>query len=99
MGHYCNTCVRDGALSSSPDSNIIPSIPVHLFSMQIDDQMLAEASTKFTGITPLTKEAYYYRQVFDDLFPGCAHLIPYYWMPKWSVSKDPSARTLGHYVQ
>ena len=61
--------------------------------------MLAQANTKFKGVVPHTKEAYYYRKVFDELFPGCSHLIPYYWLPKWSESSDPSPRTLNHYVQ
>lgn len=69
------------------------------FQSQIDESMLAQANKTFTGVIPKSKEAYYYRQVFEDLFPGCGHLIPYYWMPKWSDTDDPSARTLNHYVQ
>lgn len=67
--------------------------------LQIEGSLLAQASTKFTGVAPKTKEAYYYREVFEGLFPGCGHLIPYYWMPKWIETDDPSARTLNHYVQ
>jgi hypothetical protein len=69
---------------------------------QINQEALAQASTKFNGVIPHTKEAYYYRQVFEELFPECSHLIPYYWMPKWSGNtSDPSAQshTLNHYVQ
>ena len=67
---------------------------------QIDQETLAQASSKFSGVIPHTKEAYYYRQVFEEMFPDCSHLIPYYWMPKWSGNTtDPSARTLNHYVQ
>ena len=65
--------------------------------MQISDDMLAEASERFKGIIPKSKEAYYYRQVFEELFPNCHKLIPYYWMPKWSDATDPSARVLKHY--
>ncbi len=70
-----------------------------IYFAQIHDDMLAQASRKFDGVVPKTKEAFYYRQIFEELFPGCGHLIPYYWMPKWSDTTDPSPRTLGHYVQ
>ena len=69
---------------------------MHLHS-QISDDMLAEASKHFTGVIPKTKEAYYYRQVFEELFPNCGHLIPNYWMPKWISTSDPSAGVLEHY--
>lgn len=47
-------------------------------------------------LTPPTLEAYYYRQIYDDLYN---HLVvPYYWMPRWSgETTDPSARTLKVY--
>lgn len=41
----------------------------------------------------VSKEAMYYKLIFDSLFPGYNLEIPY-WMPKWSDAKDPSARTL-----
>lgn len=43
---------------------------------------------------PLLKESYYYRTIFDELYPGRSNTIPYYWLPKWSDTIDPSARTL-----
>ncbi|XP_069127764.1 asparagine synthetase [glutamine-hydrolyzing]-like isoform X2 [Argopecten irradians] len=46
---------------------------------------------------PLTKESLYYRRIFEGFFSGQGHLIPYFWMPKWSKSSDPSARTLDSY--
>ena len=70
-----------------------------IFCFQINKEMLSQASTKFAGVVPHTKEAYYYRQAFEEMFPNCSHLIPYYWLPKWSSTNDPSARTLNHYVQ
>ncbi|XP_041367373.1 asparagine synthetase [glutamine-hydrolyzing]-like [Gigantopelta aegis] len=64
---------------------------------QINSQDLEEASSLFPHNTPRSKEAYYYRTVFEKHFPGKSFWIPYYWMPKWSKSDDPSARTLKHY--
>jgi asparagine synthase (glutamine-hydrolysing) len=64
---------------------------------KISDNMLSEAEERFKGVVPATKEAYYYRQVFDELYPGRHSLIPRYWMPKWCDTTDPSARVLSHY--
>ena len=41
--------------------------------------------------TPETKEAYYYRFIFESLFPNRSNVIPFMWMPKFTESKDPSA--------
>ena len=65
--------------------------------MYISDEVLAAAGERFDGPTPKTKEAYYYRQIFEELYPGCGNLIPYYWMPKWIYATDPSQRVLPHY--
>ena len=48
----------------------------------------------FTEKSELTKEQQYYKCIFDGLYPNKSSVIPYYWMPKWSDTKDPSARTL-----
>tara|TARA_E500000178_G_scaffold356408_1_gene434050 strand:+ start:719 stop:2290 length:1572 start_codon:yes stop_codon:yes gene_type:complete len=45
-------------------------------------------------LSPKTKEQFYYRYIFEQKFPGREKIIPYFWMPKWSNTKDPSARTL-----
>jgi len=45
-------------------------------------------------LIPKTLEMKYYRKIFDSLFPGCAEIVPYLWMPKYSSASDPSARTL-----
>ena len=45
-------------------------------------------------LCPKTKEQIYYRFLFEKLFPGREKIIPYFWMPKWSNTTDPSARTL-----
>lgn len=45
-------------------------------------------------IQPQTPEAAYYREIFDKYFPGQHHIVPHYWLPKWTDATDPSARTL-----
>jgi asparagine synthase (glutamine-hydrolysing) len=42
-------------------------------------------------------EKKYYKEIFDKAFPNCTHILPYFWMPKYTNAKDPSARTLEVY--
>ena len=76
----------------------------------VDDKVSAEdligAAERYPYCTPQTKEAYYYRQIFERLFPGRARIIPGFWQPKWLANGeevkgyvDPSARTLSVYGQ
>lgn len=43
------------------------------------------------------KERLYYWNIFDKEYANHGHLLPYYWMPKYIHSNDPSARTLSSY--
>ena len=42
-------------------------------------------------------EKLYYISIFKNYFPNCQDILPYYWMPKYTNAKDPSARTLDIY--
>jgi asparagine synthase (glutamine-hydrolysing) len=42
-------------------------------------------------------EKAYYKKIFESKFPNCEHIVPYYWMPKFTDATDPSARTLNFY--
>ena len=42
-------------------------------------------------------EKIYYKKIFDKEYPNCAHILPYFWMPKYTNATDPSARTLDVY--
>lgn len=68
----------------------------HLESMVNDDDM-EEAYKRFPHNPPHTKEAYYYRQEFEKLYPDRAQWLSHYWMPRWIDAIDPSARTLSIY--
>jgi asparagine synthase (glutamine-hydrolysing) len=46
---------------------------------------------------PTTREQHYYRAIFEKYYPNCAHVIPYFWMPKYVAATDASARTLEVY--
>jgi asparagine synthase (glutamine-hydrolysing) len=43
---------------------------------------------------PQTPEQKYYRTLFEKYYPHTGEIVPYFWMPKWSTTTDPSARTL-----
>ncbi|MDB4726446.1 asparagine synthase-related protein, partial [bacterium] len=59
----------------------------------------SKLSNNFSHIPAKTKEGYYYRKIFNGYFHNKnSHIIPYYWMPKWSNTDDPSARTLEWYT-
>jgi asparagine synthase (glutamine-hydrolysing) len=49
--------------------------------------------------TPTTHEQLYYRSIFDKVYPGCADITPYFWMPKYVNATDASARSLEIYKQ
>jgi len=42
-------------------------------------------------------EKLYYKRIFDKHYANCSHILPYYWMPKYTTATDPSARTLDIY--
>jgi asparagine synthase (glutamine-hydrolysing) len=66
---------------------------------KLTEKDLENAAETYKGfLVPHTKEALYYHQVFDALYPNQYHTSPYYWLPKWvGDAKDPSARTLNVY--
>jgi asparagine synthase (glutamine-hydrolysing) len=48
--------------------------------------------------TPKTLEQMYYRQIFEEEYPSCEKVIPYFWMPRFiENAQDASARTLNIY--
>lgn len=66
---------------------------------KITDKEFSNAQTLMPHCTPLLKESYYYRKIFENFFPNSAKLIPHFWMPKWSNVIDPSARELKNYKE
>ena len=81
-------------------------IQEHVEQLVSDDE-LTNASNVYPHCTPQTKEAYYYRKVFYELFGEKRQkVLPHYWQPKWSADGkevtsyvDPSARTLTVYTE
>jgi asparagine synthase (glutamine-hydrolysing) len=56
-----------------------------------------ENTDKYTPC--IETEKYYYRKLFDKFYPNCSHILPYFWMPKYTDAQDPSARTLEFYTE
>jgi asparagine synthase (glutamine-hydrolysing) len=52
---------------------------------------------EYTNLNKKEKEKLYYKSLFESFFPHQNHIVPYYWMPKYILSDDPSARTLSIY--
>jgi asparagine synthase (glutamine-hydrolysing) len=46
------------------------------------------------NIPKIELEKRYYHDIFQSEYPGREGIIPYYWMPKYVNSEDPSARTI-----
>ncbi|XP_013880727.1 asparagine synthetase [glutamine-hydrolyzing] [Austrofundulus limnaeus] len=64
---------------------------------QVTDEQMEKARKLFPHNPPTTKEAYHFREQFEENFPGRAQWLSHYWMPNWVSTTDPSARTLSIY--
>ena len=75
----------------------------------VSDAMLAQATLRFPVNPPQTKEAYWYRELFEREFPGdaCARTVPggksiacsspaaIAWDPAFAAAADPSGRAVA----
>lgn len=66
---------------------------------QVTDAQMAQAAERFPYNTPLTKEAYYYRDIFHRHYPqtSAAQTVRK-WIPKWQENQDPSGRANAAHV-
>jgi asparagine synthase (glutamine-hydrolysing) len=62
---------------------------------KMNDVVMSNETYSFNP--PTTKEQTYYRNIFEEYYPDCAQVIPYFWMPKFVNATDASARTLNIY--
>ncbi|KAA8910411.1 hypothetical protein FN846DRAFT_540709 [Sphaerosporella brunnea] len=64
----------------------------------VTDEQLANPKPEWGSDIPDTKEAYWYRLMFDEQFPQqCAPTVMR-WTPKWSNQTDPSGRAIATHV-
>ncbi len=81
---------------------------------QVSDEQMAHAAERFPINTPLNKEEYYYRNIFEEHFPSasaarcvnqeasvaCSTAIALEWDKAWKDMNDPSGRAVsGVHVQ
>jgi asparagine synthase (glutamine-hydrolysing) len=60
---------------------------------EVNEEEYARRAELFPHNTPATKEAFYYRKIFAQLFPNpTADKTVAPWVPTWSTSTDPSGR-------
>jgi len=60
----------------------------------ISDEEFIENKDKYKFNTPMIKESYFYRKIFEEYYPQKSNVIPHFWLPNWSSQIDPSAREL-----
>lgn len=64
----------------------------------LQEKIAEQMSCKDNKVLPsLNTEKTFYKELFSDYYPEMEHIIPYYWMPKYTLATDPSARTLDFY--
>jgi asparagine synthase (glutamine-hydrolysing) len=67
----------------------------------VSDKDMEIAKSKWSVNTPETREAVYYRSIFNEFYPGRDQLISHYWLPPshiyGSAVVDPSATILSCY--
>jgi len=50
-----------------------------------------------SDLSNIELEKIFYLNYFNYYYPNQEQVLPYYWMPKYTNTNDPSARTLEHY--
>lgn len=67
---------------------------------QVTDEEFEKAAELFPYNTPATKEAFYYRSIFQKHFPQTAAAQTVRkWIPKWQENQDPSGRANAAHVK
>ncbi|MDA8791853.1 asparagine synthase B [Bacteriovoracaceae bacterium] len=96
-----NILYRDKAAFSDAVGHSLVDELKSLAEREISDSEFESSRSQYDHAPPISKESLYYRRIFDELFPGQAHVIKSYWMPNSSWENcnvdDPSARVLPNY--
>ena len=69
-------------------------------SSKVTDAQLENAAAEFPYNSPSTKEAYFYRSIFNKFYPqlSAAQTVRK-WIPKWQENQDPSGRANAAHVK
>lgn len=73
---------------------------IEFCASQVTDEEMEKAAQLFPYNTPATKEAFYYRTIFNKYYPqvSAAQTVRK-WIPKWQENQDPSGRANAAHVQ
>lgn len=73
---------------------------IEFCASQVTDEQMESAAQLFPYNTPATKEAFYYRTIFNKYYPqvSAAQTVRK-WIPKWQENQDPSGRANAAHVQ
>jgi asparagine synthase (glutamine-hydrolysing) len=86
----------DGVSSQSKSWYEIITERIDNMSKNYDEQLNIIHNSS-SHLLPITKEQIYYRKLFDEYYPNCYNVVPYFWMPRFVEANDASARTLNIY--
>ncbi|XP_028783980.1 asparagine synthetase [glutamine-hydrolyzing] 2-like [Neltuma alba] len=92
-------------MSDGVGYNWIDALREHA-AKHVTDKMMLNAARTYPLHTPATKEAYYYRMIFEKIFPkqparqtipweptvACCTPKALHWVPEWANNLDPSGR-------
>lgn len=66
--------------------------------LHVSDEMMEFPKPEWGDDIPTTKEAYWYRMMFDEHFPSTCASTVMRWTPTWSNQTDPSGRAIATHV-
>ena len=86
-------------LSDGVGYNCIDQL-IYYCASKVSDEQLDNASIEFPYNSPTTKEAYFYRVLFNKYYPqlSAAQTVRK-WIPKWQENQDPSGRANAAHVK
>ena len=88
------------AFSDAVGHSMVDDLKEHAESLYTDREF-RERAARYRYMPPFTKESLLYRELFEQFYPGQAHMIRDFWMPNraWEGCDvdDPSARVLKNY--
>ncbi|KAI9828997.1 MAG: asparagine synthetase [Thelocarpon impressellum] len=66
--------------------------------LNVSDEQMKQPKVEWGGDVPDSKEAYWYRTMFDEHFPPYCASTVMRWTPTWSQQTDPSGRAIATHV-
>jgi asparagine synthase (glutamine-hydrolysing) len=80
---------------SKPENSWHKIVQTHVDALVTDDDF-TKCSATISHNRPAIKESFYYRRLFNNMFPTHDAVVPYFWLPKWCGESvvDPSAREI-----